>query len=46
MDGDRGKVVRCKVKELQEAKINALSPEGSSQLAMMKVANEWKAEVK
>ncbi|KAF3335000.1 hydroquinone glucosyltransferase-like protein [Carex littledalei] len=45
MDGERGKVARCKVKELQEAGISALSPEGPSHLALTKVANQWKVAI-
>lgn len=42
MEGERGKAARHKAKELQAAAINALSPEGSSQLALTKLADQWK----
>ncbi|KAJ4756963.1 Glycosyltransferase [Rhynchospora pubera] len=41
IDGERGKVVLRKVKELQEAAISALSPQGSSHLDLTKAADQW-----
>ncbi|KAJ4749603.1 Glycosyltransferase [Rhynchospora pubera] len=46
MDGERGKVARHKVKELQEAAISALSPEGSSHFDLTKAADQWMNSVK
>jgi hypothetical protein len=42
MEGERAKEVRCKVKELQEALISALSRGGSSDLDLKKIADHWK----
>ncbi|KAJ4768547.1 Glycosyltransferase [Rhynchospora pubera] len=46
MDGERGKVARRKVKELQEAGISALLPEGSSHLDLTKAVDQWMNTVK
>ncbi|KAJ4797491.1 Glycosyltransferase [Rhynchospora pubera] len=46
MDGESGKVARRKVKELQEAGISALLPEGSSHLDLTKAVDQWMNTVK
>ncbi|KAF3335002.1 UDP-glycosyltransferase 72B1 [Carex littledalei] len=42
VDGLSGKVVRSKVKELQEAGLTALEAGGASYQALEEVANKWK----
>ncbi|KAL5552357.1 hypothetical protein UlMin_002533 [Ulmus minor] len=44
MEGDEGKLVRKKVKELKEAASLALSEEGSSAKALVEVARIWKTQ--
>lgn len=46
MEGEKRKVAWCKVKELQEAVVGALSPGGSSDLDLKKVADQWKDAIK
>ncbi|XP_020105796.1 hydroquinone glucosyltransferase-like isoform X2 [Ananas comosus] len=43
MQGEKGKALRCRTKELQEAAARALAPpDGSSYKALQGVANKWK----
>lgn len=43
MEGEKGRAVRLRSREVQEAAARALSPEGSSRRALLEVANKWKA---
>ncbi|KAL6888986.1 hypothetical protein ACP4OV_010012 [Aristida adscensionis] len=45
MDGEKGREVRRRVGDMQEAAARAWSPEGSSRRALAEVAGEWKAAV-
>ncbi|KAJ3670925.1 hypothetical protein LUZ60_008351 [Juncus effusus] len=42
MEGERGKVVRTRAKELQEAAIGALSTQGSSNKTLNELVKKWK----
>ncbi|KAJ3670923.1 hypothetical protein LUZ60_008349 [Juncus effusus] len=41
MEGEKGKVVRCRAKELQEAAARALSIEGTSNKTLKELVNKW-----
>lgn len=43
MEGERGKAVRDKVRELREAGGKALEKEGSSYVALAEVVSKWKS---
>jgi hydroquinone glucosyltransferase len=46
MEGEKGRAVRRRAEELQQAAARAVSPEGSSRRALEDVAAKWKAALR